>query len=173
MQQRDFDIAKVLREFAHLPRFSDGRINYSSSDKAPVLICFVKFGDKILLLKRSDKVYAYRGKWSTLAGFIDEPKELFEKALEELEEELGILRENIASYHVGMPYEYVDQTAKKTWIRYPMIVELKAKPKIKLNWEHTAYEWIAPNDVSRYDVAPGFEETLKMALQGNLQRKTI
>ncbi len=53
-------LEKILQEFSEkLPKFPDGRIDYSGSDKAPVLTCFVKFGDKILLLKRSDKVRTY------------------------------------------------------------------------------------------------------------------
>jgi len=66
-------IFKLLKEFSKkLPKFEDGRINYSCSDEAPVITIFVRYKDKILLLKRSDKVAAYKGKWNTIAGYLDE-----------------------------------------------------------------------------------------------------
>ncbi|MEK6856996.1 MAG: hypothetical protein AABX39_00220 [Nanoarchaeota archaeon] len=43
------NIEEVLKEFSNLLRFEDGRINYSTSHKAPVLICFVMYENKILL----------------------------------------------------------------------------------------------------------------------------
>ena len=57
MNQREEKILAIIKEFANkLPKFPDGRIDYSSSDIAPVITVFVKHKDKILLLKRSDKV---------------------------------------------------------------------------------------------------------------------
>jgi len=50
------------------------RVDYTNSKIAPVLICFIKHKDKFLLLKRSDKVLAYKNLWSVLAGFIDDEK---------------------------------------------------------------------------------------------------
>ena len=79
-----FDTKIILKEFIDLPKFEDGRIDYTSSKKAPILLCFVKFQEKILLVKRSNKVGNYQGKWNVVAGFIDEPKPLKEKVLEEL-----------------------------------------------------------------------------------------
>lgn len=62
-----------------LPHFPDGRIDYSHASKAPVVIIFVKHKGKILLLKRSSKVRAYKGKWQVVAGYLDEVKPLREK----------------------------------------------------------------------------------------------
>ena len=91
----DSKLKKTLKQFESLPRFPDGRINYKDSKKAAVLTCFVKFKDKILLLKRSDYVWTYKGKWNTVAGYIDEDKPLKEKVLEELREEIDVEEDNI------------------------------------------------------------------------------
>ena len=46
-QEREID--QRVKELAEkLPRFPDGRIDYSHSDVALVVTCFVKFQDKIL-----------------------------------------------------------------------------------------------------------------------------
>ncbi len=158
------DINLILKEFDRLPRFPDGRIDYSNSDKAPVLTCFVRFEEKILLLKRSDRVHSYQGKWHTVAGYIDEPKPIRQKALEELEEELSIPSKNVSRFIAGEPYEFFDEGAKKSWIVHPVLVELKKKPEVTLDWEHTEFKWISPDAVKGYDTVPKLDESLRRVL---------
>ena len=158
-------IDQAIEELAErLPHFPDGRIDYSHSDTALVITCFVKFEDKILLLKRSDKVRTYQGKWNTVAGYIDEPKPLREKALQELREELGISAEDILTIRVGEPFEFHDPAPKKTWRVHPVLAELKHTPEIKMDWEHTDYHWILPHEINHFDIVPKLEESLKRAL---------
>ncbi len=151
----------MLKEFDGLPRFPDGRIDYSNSDKAPVVTCFVRFEDKILLLKRSKRVHTYQGKWHTVAGYIDEPKPIRQKALEELEEELSIPSKDVSRFTAGEPYEFFDEGAKKSWIVHPVLVELKKKPEVRLDWEHTEFKWISPDEVEGYDTVPNLDESLR------------
>ena len=161
------ELSKLLKEFENLPRFPDGRIDYSNSNKALVLTCFVKFKDKILILKRSNAVSTYKGKWCTVAGYIDEEKPVSEKAFEELREELGIMKKDVAQLKTGMPYEFFDPEAKKTWIVFPVLAELKKMkkmPDLKLDWEHSAYKWIKPEELSSYDVVPNLDESLRRVM---------
>jgi len=155
-----FEIIKKIG--AGLPRFPDGRIDYTNSISAPVLIIFVKYQDEILLLKRSKKVSAYQGKWSTVAGYLDELKPIREKALEELKEETGISEENIADIKFGQSYKIKDETVHRLWLRFPVLVELKNKPKIKLDSEHTDFKWIKPEEMSKFDTPPFFHINWQM-----------
>ncbi len=159
------EILKLLRELAEkLPRFPDGRIDYSNSDVAPVITIFIRYGDKILLLRRSDKVGTYKGKWNTVAGYLDEVKPIREKVLEELLEEVGIREDEVSSINFGESYKFVDQLVNRTWIVYPVLVDLKERPEIKLNWEHEEYRWIDPKELKNYDTVPKLEESLKRVL---------
>ncbi len=159
---------KLLREFAEkLPRFPDGRIDYSNSDVAPVITIFIRYGDKILLLRRSDKVGTYKGKWNTVAGYLDEVKPIREKVLEELLEEVRIREDEVSSINFGESYKFVDQLINRTWIVYPVLVDLKERPEIKLNWEHEEYKWIDPKELKNYDTVPKLEESLKRVLNLN------
>ncbi len=157
-----FNVQKILKEFQHLPKFEDGRIDYSNVSKAPVLLCFVRFQNKILLVKRSNKVGNYQGKWNVVAGFIDEPKPLKDKVLEELQEELGIQDEQIDVMLFRDSYEVHDKNVNKTWIVYPVIVEMKNKPEITLDWEHTEFVWITPEEIKNYDTIVQYEEAKKV-----------
>jgi isopentenyldiphosphate isomerase len=158
-------IDERIRELAaKLPRFPDGRIDYSNADMALVVTCFVKFRDQILLLKRSAKVRTYQGKWNTVAGYLDELKSVREKALQELHEELNISEEDILSLSVGEPFEFHDAGIGKTWRVHPVLAELKRQPEIKLDWENTEFRWISFDQIHLFDTVPRLEESLRRAL---------
>jgi len=153
----------VVEEFAKkLPKFPDGRINYSSSNIAPVTTVFIKYKSRILLLKRSYKVSTYRGKWNSVSGYLDEIVPIREKILEELREEVGIDEDKILSIYVGKDYEFTHN--KKTWNVYPALANLKNKPTIKLDWEHTEYKWIKPEELKNFDTVPELDRGLKIVL---------
>ena len=153
----------VVKGFAKkLPRFPDGRIDYSSSDIAPVTTVFIKYEGRILLLKRSDKVSTYQGKWNSVSGYLDETVPIRKKILEELREEVGIREENIKSLILGKDYEFTHN--KKTWNVYPALAELKNKPIIELDWEHTEYKWIKPEELKNFDTVPELDKGLKNVL---------
>ncbi len=154
---------ETIKQFAEkLPKFPDGRINYSNSDTAPVITIFIKHQDKILLLKRSDKVRTYQEKWNTVAGYLDEIKPIQEKVLEEIREELGIERDNnILSIHLGESYQFTDTEVKKTWIVHPVLIKLRNKPEIKLDWEHTEYKWIKPEEIKNFESVSNLENSLE------------
>ena len=152
MDKNRITLEKILREMSEkLPKFPDGRIDYSHSDRAPVLNCFVKFRDKVLLLKRSGQVRAYRGLWNSVGGYLDEFCSVEEKVREELREELGIGDDLIGKIKIGEAYEMTDGEIRKTWIIFPVLAELNREPEIKLDWEHTEYRWIIPADMEKFD----------------------
>jgi len=165
MNKQEKSIIKTVKEFVGvLPKFPDGRINYSNAKEAPVLTCFVKFKDKILLLKRSNNVRTYKGKWNAIAGYLDDLKPFKEKIMEELREELSIDKKIIKNIKIGNIYEFHDKKIDKKWIVHTAIVELKQKPIIKLDREHTDFKWIEIKEIKKYDAVPMIEESLKSVL---------
>ncbi len=154
------DIIKLLEEFAkELLKFPDGRIDYTKAETVPVVDVWVKHKDKILLVKRSDKVANYKGKWNVISGYLDEIKPLEQQAIKELNEELGIEEDNILSLDVKQTYNFVDEGI--TWIVHPVLAELKEKPEIKLDWEHTDYKWILPEELETFDVISDLKQMIK------------
>ena len=162
MSTQEQKILEKIKDFAKkLPKFPDGRIDFTHSETSLVLTVFIKYKDKILLLKRSNKVGTYKGKWNTVTGYIDEPKPLIKKIIEEISEELGITEDNILSYSIGKPFKFIDAKIKKTWIVHPAKVELKNNPDIKLDWEHSEYRWIKPEELKNFNIVPNLDLSLK------------
>lgn len=159
------DIEELLAGFSRsLPHFPDGRIDYHGSDEAPVITCFVECEGNLLLLKRSDRVGTYQGKWNSVAGYIDEIVPLREKILEELREELGIQEDDLLEIRIARPYRSFDGAIRKTWIIVPCLARLKVLPPISLDWEHTDYRWILPEEMKDYPTVPDLDRSLKKAL---------
>jgi len=160
-------IREIIKEHeARLPKFSDGRIDYSNAESAPVLMAFVMYGEEILIIKRSAKVRAYQGKWNGVGGYLDEvDKSVEKKAQEEIREELGISDDHIKRIRVCGHYKYFDPEIKKTWYINSVLVELKDKPEVKLDWEHTEYKWIRPEDIKNYDIVPNLDVSLQKVLK--------
>ena len=148
-----------------LPKRDNDRIDYTTARKAPVLTIFIRFNKKILLLKRSQEVLTYKGKWNTVAGYLDQLKPLEEKVKEELFEELSLDEKDIESYYLGSSYSFDDNEIQKTWIIFPVLVELKHKPRITLDWEHTEYKWIYPEEIDQYDTVPNAKKSLQYVLE--------
>ncbi len=164
MKERENKLREILEKFSkELPHFPDGRIDYTHAKLAPVITVFVCFEGQILLLKRSDKVGAYKNKWNAVAGFLDEVKPIEEKIKEELHEELGISLEIISLISLGEPYEYIDTAIGKTWLINPVLVTLSKKLEIKLDWEHTDFQWIDPIELKNFDSVPGLEKSYEYA----------
>lgn len=163
MNEYERKVLIVIEKFDKtLPKFPDGRIDYSSSNIAPVTTVFIKYEDSILLLKRSDKVSTYHGKWNSVSGYLDEMVPIRKKILEELREEVGIDEDEISSIRFGKDYKFTHN--KKTWNVYPALAELKEKPEIKIDWEHTEYRWIKPEELKNFDTVPELDRGLKNVL---------
>jgi len=147
---------------AALPHFEDGRINYRGAESAPVLQAFVLAEGELLLLRRSEKM-SYGGKWHGVAGFLDEVRPLQEKVFEELREELGVLPEHVAGMRAGDPAREQDQILL---IVHPVLVEMRRKVPITLDWEHSEHRWIRPEDITAFDTVPNDDKMLARALAG-------
>jgi 8-oxo-dGTP pyrophosphatase MutT (NUDIX family) len=167
MSKELFSILNDLE--SKLPKFDDGRIDYTNSSVAPVITVFLEYDGKILLLKRSDQVLTYKGKWNTVAGYLDEYKTVGQKAREEVFEELGIGNELIDNVRTVGYYQTIDKTINKTWIIFPALITLKDFPQIQLDFEHTEYKWIYPGDLKQYDCVFGLDQTLAMIKNNTLE----
>ena len=60
-----------------------------------IITCFLKNEDKILIIKRSDKVKSMKGLWAGISGIIEKNEAPLSRAKIEIFEELGINNDQI------------------------------------------------------------------------------
>ena len=81
-----------------------------------------------------------------------------------MREELGVGEDTISAIYIGNAREETDDSIGKTWLIVPVLVKLKRKPQIRIDWEHTEYKWVSPVEIKGYDIVSGLESTLTAAL---------
>ncbi|RJQ28575.1 NUDIX domain-containing protein [Candidatus Parcubacteria bacterium] len=138
-----------------------GQTDYTNVRRAPTVNCVVKFGDKILIVKRSSTMRFYPGKWNGISGFLEDGKSIEDKAREEVREETGITDGEIVSLRRGESFEFEEPMYDKQWIVNPVLVEVKTD-RVKIDWEAQEYRWIHPKEVSQFDTVPNFDRVVGM-----------
>ena len=74
-----------------------------------VVTCVIKHDEKILLLKRSDKVSTYKNKWACVSGYVERGEDVLKRAFREIEEEIQLSKEEIQLLKKGEPIIFFDE----------------------------------------------------------------
>ena len=129
--------------------------NYNMGTYATV-IGVVKFGEKILLLKRNPDRKSSPNKWQPVSGFIAERESAEDAVLREIREETGLEGEIEKS---GKIFEVSDDFGR--WMIAPFLVSVDLNEvKIDLS-EHTEYKWVKSEEVVKFDLVVGVKEDLE------------
>jgi len=113
-----------------------------------VVNAFLKYKNQILFFKRSQKVSTHRGLWAPVGGYLD-GQPVIKKARQEVIEETGIKPSMLKNYQRGKVCKFAEPKIDRVWLINPVLFELKRKPKIKLDWEHTDYKWVRIDDLKK------------------------
>ena len=126
-----------------------------------IVTSIIKYQEKILLLKRSNKVKTMKNMWSGVSGLIENDDESpLSRAKIEIFEEIGIVEKNIELLKSN-PQTKIDSIQYKNhiWNIFPFLFKVE-KPGIKLNWENSEFVWIDPNDIVNYKTVPALKQIL-------------
>ena len=125
-----------------------------------IITAFIINNNKILILKRSDKVRSMKGLWSGVSGIIENNEIPINRAKIEIFEEVGIkenkinLVKSIEKIKITSP-----QYENHEWEVFPFLFETK-ESEIKLNWENSEHKWINVNELKNYETVPSLDKIL-------------
>jgi 8-oxo-dGTP diphosphatase len=125
-----------------------------------VVTCFLESDDEILLLRRSQQVGSYRGRWAGVSGYVESTPD--EQALTEMREEVGLEQEDVELLKKGKVLRVDDEGLGARWMVHPYLFHVRDRSKIRADWEHTETKWITPRDIGDYPTVPRLKETLEM-----------
>jgi len=129
-----------------------------------IVTCFLKNGDKILILKRSDKVKSMKSLWAGISGIIENNESPLERTKIEIFEELGIEASQIKLLKESAKMRIISpQYENHEWEVYPFLFSVE-NPKIKLNWENSEYKWVKVEEISNYETVPSLDKVLSNLL---------
>lgn len=121
-----------------------------------VVTAVLKRGDKILIVKRGQRVNTFVGKWSCISGRMESTP--LESILKEIQEETGIPPEQAALLKEGNPI--IAEGENITFKVYPFLFEVKTE-NITLNWENVSYRWIEPHKIVNFSTVPQLKEVIE------------
>ena len=123
-----------------------------------VVTCFLESDGEILILRRSQQVGTYQGRWAGVSGYIETTAD--KQALVEIAEETSLAEEDLKLIKRGKPLLVKDEKLDIKWVVNPYLFHIKDRGKIKIDWEHKEARWIKPKDLDNYQTVPMLKETL-------------
>jgi len=125
-----------------------------------IVTSFIRDNEKLLILKRSDKVKSMKGLWAGISGIIEKNEDPLKRAKIEIFEEVGITEDMITlvrsseEMRINSP-----QYENHEWEIFPFLFEAK-NPTIKLNWENSEFKWINVEELKNYETVPSLQKVL-------------
>jgi ribose 1,5-bisphosphate isomerase len=123
-----------------------------------VVTSFLQRGPLVLLLRRSNRVGTYQGKWAAVSGFLDENENPLERAKTEINEEVGLTSKDIGLIRSGEPLRVYDQEKNTVWIVHPFLF-IALKSPVRTDWETSQHKWVKPDEIENYETVPWLRQT--------------
>lgn len=125
-----------------------------------IVTSFIKDDEKLLILKRSNKVKTMKELWAGVSGIIENDEEPLKRAKIEIFEEVGIAEDEIKLIKAVKEMKVSSpQYENHEWEIFPFLFETK-NPTIKLNWENSEFKWIAVDELEGYETVPNLQKVL-------------
>lgn len=131
--------------------------------RIPVVTTFLlrRDGDRerLLLLRRSQQVGSYPGRWAGVSGYMETDPD--RQALTEVQEETGLEEADVELLSRGETVEAADRAADRVWVVHPYLYLARRPDNVRLDWEHTESRWVSPESIGRYRTVPGLGRALR------------
>ena len=128
--------------------------------KTKIVTTFLTNSDKILLLKRSQKVKSMKNLWAGISGKIEGNEKPVHRAKIEVYEEVGIDESNIKLIKEGdVILIESPQYENHQWEVYPFLFSCDNR-EVKLNWENSESKWINVNELNDFTTVPSLDKVL-------------
>ena len=125
-----------------------------------IVTSFLKNSEKILLLKRSEKVKTMKNLWAGISGIIEGDEEPLARAEIEVFEEVGMEKSKISLLKQGEVILIESpQYTNHQWEVYPFLFSTKDR-EIKLNWENSDSKWIDIDELKNFSTVPSLDKVL-------------
>ena len=128
--------------------------------KTKIVTAFLTYSEKILLLKRSQKVKTMKNLWAGISGIIENDEKPLNRAIIEIFEEVGMKKSEVKLLKEGDVIMIESpQYENHQWEVYPFLFSCNHK-EIKLNWENSDAQWIDVDAMNDFTTVPSLEKVL-------------
>ena len=131
--------------------------------RVDVVTAFLRHAGKVLLLRRSDSVGSYQGRWAGVSGYLEDPTPLAQ-ALREIAEETGIAADDVTLASRAEPLEIPAPEHNRRWVVHPFLFDIDDPEAVQLDWESSSCAWVEPRRLDQYATVPMLAEALEACL---------
>lgn len=132
-----------------------------------VVTSFLRRGTRVLILKRSQDVRTNKGKWAGCSGYVEPGEVPVETAYKELEEEVSAMPDQVRLVREAPPLTFLDAEHDTKWVVHPFLFD-DLGVEVEMDWEHTDFRWIEPEELDNFDTVISLKRTLEAALDSKL-----
>lgn len=125
----------------------------------PVVTAILWNRGRVLIVRRSNRVGSFQGRWSAISGFLEGREDPKSRALQEIREETGIKRPR---FRKAVPPLHA-RSDSTIFIVHPFRFDT-ASTRVKLDWENVEYRWVRPEDLDRFRTVPRLREVVASVL---------
>lgn len=134
-----------------------------------VVTVFLSHMGKLCLVRRSEKVGTYKGRWSGISGHLEgDPQEHF---MVELREETSLKPGEYVLLRQAGTVVIPDEKSARIWCVHPFLCEVHDPSRITLDWENTELRWVDPREMKELDTVPGLWEVYERVSRLPLERE--
>jgi 8-oxo-dGTP diphosphatase len=135
-----------------------------------VVTCILQRSDeqreRILIVRRSQRVGSYHGHWAGISGFIEPNVSPEEQAFTEIREETALQRDQVRLLKRGSIVEHIDEQLGRHFVIHPFLFAVLVPDAIRLDWEALEMRWIYPEELAQYETVPKLQEVYEAAMHG-------
>ncbi|SHG67713.1 NUDIX domain-containing protein [Halobaculum gomorrense] len=119
---------------------------------AHVVTAFLRNRGAVLLVRRSDAVSTYRGRWGGISGYVEgDADDALDDALREIREETGIAEGDLSPVRRGDPIAVDDE--QDSFTVHPFLFDCATR-RVRPNEELAETEWIQPIAMLERETVP-------------------
>lgn len=108
----------------------------------------VEWRGKVALLKRSRDIHHDRGLWHCISSHLEPGASPKQQAIEKLIEETGLHAAALLDLRAGPDLVIISEDTTP-WLVHTFTA-VTSERRLKIDSEHDAYRWVAPNKVKRF-----------------------
>lgn len=137
-----------------------GTVDLPEVEAKPVVSAFLRNRGRYLVLRRSERVGSFQGRWSAVSGYIEGKEDPRTRAIQEIREETGM--KGARFRRRGEPL--ITRHGNTAFIVHPFLFDAPSR-RVTLDWENVEYRWIEPGEMKGLNTVPRLDHVLERILE--------
>ncbi len=133
-----------------------GRVDLPDVEAKPVVSAFLRNRGRLLVVRRSERVGSFRGRWSAISGYVEGREDPRRRAAQEIHEETGMKGARLR----GSGAPVITRHGNTAFIVHPFLFDAPTR-RVTLDWENVEYRWITPGELKGLPTVPRLNVVLE------------